>query len=81
MTDVLTDDEFDAMFDSGENMDDLFEWDEAFHDDIGKGNVDVAVRVYMPREMLDAAKHMAEKAGKTRSEFVVDAVGAAIASS
>jgi len=79
MTDILTADEFDARFDSGEDMDDLFEWDEAFHDDIGDGNVDVAVRVYMPRSVLDAAKRMAEKAGKSRSQFIVDAIGAAVA--
>lgn len=79
MTDILTADEFDAKFDSGEDMDDLFEWDEAFHDDIGGGDVDVAVRVYMPRSMLDAAKKMAEKSGKSRSQFIVDAVGTAVA--
>lgn len=81
MTDVLTGDELDAMFDSGEDMGDMFEWDEAFHDDIGNGNIDVAVRVYMPRAMLDAAQRMAERRGQTRSEFVVEAVGAAIAAS
>lgn len=68
------------MFDSGEDMDDMFEWGSAFHDDIGNGNVDVAVRVYMPRTVLEAAKRVAEKRGQTRSEFMVDAISSAIAS-
>ena len=78
MTDTLTADEFDARFDAGDT-DDLFEWDEAFHDDIGGGIVDVAVRVYVPRALMEAASRIAERVGKTSDEFVADAIGSAIA--
>ena len=81
MTGILTADEFDARFDSGEDMEELFDWDEAFHDDIGSGVIDVAVRMYIPRTLLDAASKKAEKEGKSRNEFMVDAIGAAVATS
>ena len=80
MTDVLTSDEFDAMFDSGNEMDDLLEWDEAFHDTVGNGDADVAVRVCLPQAVLDAVRRKAAERGQTKSEFVAEAIGAAIAS-
>ena len=79
MTRILTADEFDEMFDSGEDMDDYIDWDDAVDEPVPSGPVVVAVRMELNPAVLSAIDRKAAKAGKTRTAFMEEAIGAALA--
>lgn len=79
MTRILTADEFDEMFDSGEDMDDYIDWDDVVDEPVPAGPVVVAVRMELNPAVLSAIDRKAAKAGKTRTAFMEEAIGVALA--